>query len=769
MKIFAFRNFSREFWNLFFFVWILFLVLQQGQRLSLLPEAMTLEAPLRETLITTSITGFQADAIISTVGIGFAAILAWFSVVLRNALSRTTLTSVLPAVYTGMFRIWTWIIGVGLMLVLTIDMGYYHFAHTHLDFVFFEYVEDLLFPREDSGGGLEQTSGPTQALQQTEAELHQFSKWSWIVAIFIGWEVLFALGWWVCFRTFISPFFLRWHSDSPQLTQALLTGCLICGLMGFNVYGPLGIHRANISSSVYYMLAQNPIWYAGEVWIESIGYRISGAKANLLKTMPLEEALNISRQILATQEQFSHPQFPLLKTTTTEPTPRFKTPVNILLIFVEGLDRRYLGRTVDIKNPRDLRKTFFNNSPPYQEQETQPSSSSQPIRLTPFLDHLGENSIFFEHFFSNGDMTARALFSTLCSYFPRRGWAVMKTRYTHEFLCLPEVFQTAGYWTEMIVGQNRDRNFDHIALFLAKNGIHQFLDENNFPSHAQRIGVGLTDESLFEFVRDRVKSLRTKNRPYFLSTLTVGTHHPYQYPETHPDVKALQPHPDQYVPALRYLDFAIEKFFISMQEEDLFENTIVFVLGDHGRHEGIGESDPAARGSHFLVPLYIWIDPSLESNFPTRTKIISEVASQVDIAPTILAMTHLTPQHSPFLGRDLTCALYSDCLVKNIAYLSGAHDDSIGLVNQEFMWLYRFRTKNFFRTSLDGQYPANDKKFPESSLDVTNTDSPLVQVRTQMFGLYVSSNFLLEEGRIWSKNRFGKTLYQGNLAQEKPD
>ena len=327
-----------------------------------------------------------------------------------------------------------------------------------------------------------------------------------------------------------------------------------------------------------------------------------------------------------------------------------------------------------------------------------------------------------------------------------------------EFLCFPEILRKAGYWTEMIAGQNRDRNYDHIALFLARNGIHQFLDENSFPPDAQKLGLGVTDESLFDFIYERVKSLRTEARPYFVSTLTVGTHHPYRYPVTHPDLEALQKHPDQYVPALRYLDLALEKFFEKMQKENLFKDTIVLVLGDHGRHEGIGGSDAAARGSHFLVPFYIWIDPSLESEVPTRSKVISNITSQVDIGPTILAMNNLTPTIAPFLGRDLSCALHTDCLADNVAYLSGAHDDSIGLVNQDFMWLYRFKVKTFFRTRLDGQYPEKDQTFSESAPDFTDVNSPLYQIRKHMFGLYVSSNVLLEEGRIWSKAEFGKDL-----------
>ena len=750
---------SRSFWHLFIFVWILFLLFQQGQRLFLFSEALTIEMPLRETLITTSITGFRADIIISTLAAGFAAGLAWVYLSLRYGWSNTRIALRNPDRFINVFRAASWLIGSALMLLLTVDMGYYYYAHSHLDFVFFEYIEDLLFPREHLGEVTANTTVTNQALRQTEAELNDTSKWLWIVTGFFCVEILLAVGWWFVFQKIFSPLFTRWHLSSPKVVRIFLTVCLVGGAMGFNIYGPWGIQRANITNSTYYMLAQNPIWHAAEVSISSIIYRLSGATSALVKTMPLEEALQVSQNILGHKEQFPNPQYPLLrKMTPQEQGVKFNKPVNVLLIFIEGLDRRYLGHAIDLNNPNHLTKWFFNYLPADQENESDLNPSPSHIQLTPFLDRLKTESIYFKNFFSNGDMTARALFSTLCSYYPRRGWAVMRARYTHEFLCFPEVLRKAGYRTEMIIGQNRDRNYDHIALFLARNGIQQFLDENSFPPDAKTLGLGLTDESLFDFVYERVKALRAKAQPYFLSTLTVGTHHPYHFPVTHPDLEAMQKHPDQYVPALRYLDLSLEHFFSKMQKEDLLENTMVLILGDHGRHEGIGGSDAAARGSHFLVPFYIWIDPSLETELPARAELVTDIASQVDIGPTILAMNNLTPKLSPFLGQDLSCVLNTNCLANNIAYISGAHDDAIGIVNKDFMWLYRFKVKTFFRTRLDGQYPEKDQTFPDSSSEFTDVNSSLYQIKRNMFGLYVSSNVLLEEGLIWSKEKFEEKL-----------
>ena len=142
------KDTSRSFWHLFFFVWILFLLLQQGQRFFLFSEALTIEVPLMETLISASITGFRADIIISTLAAGVAAGLTWVYLSLRYGWTNARITFQGPNRFTDVFRTASWLIGSTLMLILMVDMGYYHYAHTHLDFVFFEYIEDLLFPHE---------------------------------------------------------------------------------------------------------------------------------------------------------------------------------------------------------------------------------------------------------------------------------------------------------------------------------------------------------------------------------------------------------------------------------------------------------------------------------------------------------------------------------------------------------------------------------------------------------------------------------------------
>ena len=147
----------------------------------------------------------------------------------------------------------------------------------------------------------------------------------------------------------------------------------------------------------------------------------------------------------------------------------------------------------------------------------------------------------------------------------------MKTLYTNDYLCLPSLLRDAGYRTEMVIGQNRDRGHEHIGLFLARNGLQQLFDEQVFQGKNQRMGIGITDGALFDFLQTRIRTLRQEGKPYFLSALTNSTHHPFEVPLEHSDVRALEDQDDQYLKALRYVDLELERFFSELRREDLLK------------------------------------------------------------------------------------------------------------------------------------------------------------------------------------------------------
>jgi hypothetical protein len=173
------------------------------------------------------------------------------------------------------------------------------------------------------------------------------------------------------------------------------------------------------------------------------------------------------------------------------------------------------------------------------------------------------------------------------------------------------------------------------------------------------------------------------------------------------------------------------------------------VLGDHGRHEPVGRNDLEKQIGHFLSPLFVWVDGSLRNASNYKPRVVGTVASQVDLAPTILAMNGLLPRVSPFLGRDVSCALSADCQADNTAFLSSAYDDAIGLADREGILFYSLRTETTAQADLNLEGPPVRRQPADPDVAVRHR---------RMLGLYVSANSLIEQGRVWSWKELGGAL-----------
>ena len=705
----VFRDMSRwSYRRLLVFWWILFLVIQQAERLFLLPGTLAVEVPSAGLLAQTLWVGLRADLITSTVAALLAAVLGAFLAVPISLLRRRG-PSILEAggvIRTGLV-VASIVVGLLIGLLLIVDMGYYAYNQHHLNFVFIEYVENLFVQTAEVG------AEGAQAVQQTEAELQDTGKWAVRVMAFFLLQAGAIWAWWFGFTRALAPRLSRWGAASPYVTNFALVLGLATGGAGFHHKGPEAIRAAEIGSMTYYTLAQNPILFAGEALRAALESRFKGGRPMGLTEMPIEEAVQVTQELVGRGARYPDPRYPLVRTTRHAQHVRLAEPANVMVIIVEALDRLYLGRVI------------------------------RGVKVTPFLDRLKKESIYFEHFFSNGVQTARGLFASLCSYYPRQGHAAMKFLYAHDYLCLPSLLRRGGYRTEMVISEKGDLN--RLRAFVSRNGLDRLYDISDFPPEAKEIGfgagLGKPDGALLDLVRERIQSLQATDQPWFLVTMTLGTHHPFAVPEGHPEVTALRDHPDGYVAALRYLDLGLERFFTELLQSGLLENTVVFILGDHGRHERIGRNELEQQVGHFMAPLLIWMDKSLRTPESFRPRSVSTVASQVDLAPTILAMNGLTPRVSSFLGRDLSCLLQSDCIDDNFAFLTSVYDDFIGLADRKGLLLYSLRTGQLREVDLDLQKEAVRRRAD---------DTEVASRYRKLLALYTSSNVVLSENAIWS-------------------
>jgi len=724
------------------FWWALLFLIQLTHRLFLLPETMALESPTPGLLAKSLLVGIRADLSVATYGALAALVMAWvvgwsssrFLALRKRVRDRNPFATLLHyfcLIIAGIF-----------MMVLVADMGYYAYNHSHLDYVFFEYLSDLT---------TQDTAQAGQASTQTEAELEKGDKWGVRLVTFFLCQALIIFLWTFSFIRGVSSLLTAFKSLVPHKGNMVMGICLLVAGTGLDPYGPWAVQRSKISSSVYYAYAQNPIWYSMEMLRSPFQFDLHGGGiSGMLTLMPLDQAIQTARNAIAPGEKFPYAQYPFVRPVQTQPSVQFDRQPNVLLIFVEGLDRRFLGHVISPESglPDDLPIPSGGESGDRARRIDQKIERS--IHLTSFLDRLKDDSLYFKHFFTNANQTFHGMFSSLCSYYPRYGRSSMHALFSNDYLCLQSILQKGGYQTEMVSGLNRDDRQEHQALFLARNGVQQFFDENDFPPHAKRLGLGKTDGDLFDLVHSRMETLQNSEKPFFISVMTSSTHHPYSIPTSHPEVQALQKQKDGYLAALRYVDLELERFFTEMRKDGLLKHTIVFILGDHGRHEEMGRSILEERAGHFMAPLFIWMDPSLRTPATYRPRTIATVASQVDLSPTILSLTRQTPSIGPFLGTDVSCSLVTDCLQDNFAFLSSVRHGLVGIADRRGLFLYDVGRNEFFTSNAltpEGVAVPLDDLFPDREAQ-----------QRRVLALYVSSNVIREQNRLWSWHTLGNQL-----------
>jgi Sulfatase len=688
------------------FWWGFLFVVQGAERLFLVREAVRVEPPTPGLLIQTLLTGAWADLMLATLGIAVA------------AASAALATAPAALIWRRRERVTTWfrvavraccgLVGVLFLLVLTVDMGYYGYNRQHLDTVFFEYVDEMLSRAPVAAERGASSSGSRQALEQTRAELGDARKWAVRVGVFAGLQAGVIAGWWWLFRRRLRPALERWRAHAPAASATVFGVCFVAGATGLHAQGPLAVARVGISSTTYYALAQSPMWQTAEEVFFTLSSNQQTTRAHAEALMALPKAVALTRQALAPDTAFVSDEYPLVHARDAARAVGAPRRLNVLLIFVEALDRRFIG----------------------------PSYS-------PFLERWGRDAIVFENFFSNGTLTHHGLFASLCSHLTGFGKSPIKIRYANDYLCLPEMLRRAGYTTEMVIGYNRDHHQDHTALFLARNGVRQFLDEGNFPPTAERLGLGLTDGALFEQVRGRVATLR-RAQPYFLTTLTLSMHHPFPVPVGRPEVTALATDADRYPALLRYTDGELERLLTGLERDGLLDDTLVLVLGDHGRHEVLGHSHDEQWLGHHLTRLYVWMPPALRASTGFRPRHVETVASHVDLAPTLLGLTGLTPRLSPFMGADLSCVIVADCQPPGHAVLMTTHN--VALAGDGRILTYGIKSRRLRTMDLAlGQ-----------ARDVEQPGAAELAAVERLKALVVSSTLLVEENRVWSWARFGE-------------
>lgn len=300
---------------------------------------------------------------------------------------------------------------------------------------------------------------------------------------------------------------------------------------------------------------------------------------------------------------------------------------------------------------------------------------------TPNIDSLGKDGIIYNYCFAPSTWTRSVAASILTSTYPRvHGVLTHEDLFTADLRTLPDALSKTE---RTILGFNANANISSAAGF--GDGFDRYEDlYKNDEIIAQRGYKGERDQEGNEVsiprssdLTDRIiASVDGASEEFFIYAWSVDPHSPYSPPpefnifggsfngdmdgslesihsaQTKQDIQRLI---DLYDGEVRYNDYHFGRVLDELRERELYEETLIIVVGDHG--ESFGEHGYFEHGNppfeeQIRVPLIV--KPPISSDAEGNS--VAELTSLVDLYPTI---TELTGAAAPSLTQGTVLPPFS--------------------------------------------------------------------------------------------------------------
>jgi phosphoglycerol transferase MdoB-like AlkP superfamily enzyme len=262
--------------------------------------------------------------------------------------------------------------------------------------------------------------------------------------------------------------------------------------------------------------------------------------------------------------------------------------------------------------------------------------------LTPEIDKLADEGIFFERLYATGTRSVRGIEALLTCISPRAQLSVVKLGETQQnFFTLASLLERNGYRTSFIYGG--ESHFDNMRQFFLGNGFQTVVDENDYEDPTFVGSWGVSDEDLFD--RAHEEFMKSGDQPFFSLVFTSSNHSPFDIPENRVT-------PSEYGPretAIKYADYALGRYIEKARQSSYWQDTVFLVVADHS----------VAMNGGTLVPIERFRIPGIILGDSIEPRRVRGITSQIDLLPTLLSMIGLDTYH-PCIGRDLTLPQYAD-------------------------------------------------------------------------------------------------------------
>ncbi|MBT0653276.1 LTA synthase family protein [Geomobilimonas luticola] len=258
--------------------------------------------------------------------------------------------------------------------------------------------------------------------------------------------------------------------------------------------------------------------------------------------------------------------------------------------------------------------------------------------LTPNLDKLADESLFFTHLYATGTRTVRGLEAITLSIPPLPGTSIVKRPGNENFFSWGSVMKAKGYDNKFIYAGHG--YFDNMNYFFANNGFST-IDRLNFAKDEVTFSNawGVCDEDLFGKVISEADKSHKERRPFFSMVMTTSNHRPFTYPDGKIDIPSKTGRDG----GVKYADYAIGRLLTEARKHPWFNDTVFVIVADHCAGSARKIALPV---KNYEIPLFIYAPGRIK---PQK---IDRMLSQIDIAPTVLGLLNFS-YTTRFAGKNI--------------------------------------------------------------------------------------------------------------------
>ena len=283
--------------------------------------------------------------------------------------------------------------------------------------------------------------------------------------------------------------------------------------------------------------------------------------------------------------------------------------------------------------------------------------------LTPFLDSLSNNSIYFENIYTAGKHTFNGIFSTLFSFPALYRQHSMKTN--NQYNGISTSLLNNGYSTTYFT--THDSQFDNIEGFLRSNNFQNVISQSDYPVSEVKTTLGVPDDFMFRFSIPKINELAEKENPFFVTFMTTSDHSPFYVPEYfQPKAKAIESQ------IVQYADWSLQQFIQLASKEAWFNNTIFVFVADHGAAIDAKYDIPL---NYFHTPLIIYAPEIFMAN-----EVHEKIGSQIDVYPTVMGLIKQKYVNNT-LGIDLLNEERKFTIIND--------DDKVGILDTDYLCIMK--------------------------------------------------------------------------------